>query len=224
MEQSAPAPTEPARPSDEEILKYERALKEAETASSPLVSDLLGFEGLEAEYAGGLPIFVEKIRASRALLLEVGYDEYAIEDFFECFFDTLKKQHDPRKLLETFQTEYVSDTVVCYLRLLTAAVLKKHKMMFEAFIMDSYPSMETFISSQVEPMNVESDEIHIVAMANALGVNVRVANLDASQTTTGTENYHDISPFDSLPLSESEDQPKICLLFRPGHYDILYPK
>jgi ubiquitin thioesterase protein OTUB1 len=65
-------------------------------------------------------------------------------------------------------------------------------------------------------VNVESDQIHIVAMANSLGVSVKVANLDQS----GDEgcNFHEISPMDQF----KGDQPMVGLLYRPGHYDIIY--
>jgi ubiquitin thioesterase protein OTUB1 len=64
-------------------------------------------------------------------------------------------------------------------------------------------------------VHVESDQIHIVAMANGFVITVRVANLDVSETRL---NFHDISPMDSaLPTI-----PIVSLLYRPGHYDILY--
>ena len=55
----------PDRPTDEEILKYERAIKEAETLTQPLVSDVLDFSSLFAQYETGLPIFKEKIKVKR---------------------------------------------------------------------------------------------------------------------------------------------------------------
>jgi ubiquitin thioesterase protein OTUB1 len=63
-------------------------------------------------------------------------------------------------------------------------------------------------------VHVESDEIHIVAMANVFGITVRVANLDRSDTKL---NFHEISPND-------ESIGFISLLYRPGHYDIVYEK
>jgi hypothetical protein len=54
-------------------------------------------------------------------------------------------------------------------------------------------------------------------MANIFGITVRVANLDASESDL---NFHDISPMDPLPA----DNPFLSLLYRPGHYDIVYEK
>lgn len=62
-------------------------------------------------------------------------------------------------------------------------------------------------------MYKESDHIHIIAICNALSVGVRVEYMDRGD---GEEvKAHDFP----------EDlKPKVFLLYRPGHYDILYPK
>ena len=112
--------------------------------------------------------------------------------------------------------KYVSDTIVCFLRLVTAATLKLNRDMYEAFVLDTFPSLDDFISSQVEPMSVESDQIHIAAMANAFGLTIKVADLDGSETEL---NYHEIEPMQPLHVDENYI---IHLLYRPGHYDILY--
>ena len=49
------------RPTDEEILKFEREIKEEEYGKSPLVSKLLDFTPLEVEYEEGASEFLEKI-------------------------------------------------------------------------------------------------------------------------------------------------------------------
>ncbi len=67
-------------------------------------------------------------------------------------------------------------------------------------------------------MHVESDQIHIVAMANAFGISIKVANLDAS-ICEGI-NYHEITSMFGLV----DDAFVVSLLYRPGHYDILYLK
>ncbi|KAJ3414683.1 OTU domain, ubiquitin aldehyde binding [Chytridiales sp. JEL 0842] len=161
---------------------------------------------------------IEKLQGTKAILKSAGYDEIITEDFYEPFeAAAIKKDGEfEEKLLEQFCTDYVSDTIVCYLRLVTAAVLKNNADLFEAFILDSYPTLEAFISSQVEPMNIEADHVQIVAIANALGLKIKVANLDLSGSTL---NYHEFEPMEPCPIS---DQPTIQLLFRPGHYDLIY--
>ncbi|KAK9934259.1 hypothetical protein M0R45_021410 [Rubus argutus] len=70
---------------------------------------------------------------------------------------------------------------------------------FEPFIFGlTNATVEQFCKSSVEPMGEESDHVHITALSDALGCAIPVA-------------LRKISPF-------------ITLLYRPGHYDILYPK
>jgi len=69
-------------------------------------------------------------------------------------------------------------------------------------------------------MGRESDHIHIATLTTSVAVPVRVEYVDRGGTTAAatnhelTVNHHDF-PDDSTP-------PKICLIYRPGHYDILY--
>jgi len=60
-------------------------------------------------------------------------------------------------------------------------------------------------------MGKESDHIHIIALTSSLGIPVRVIYMDRGSSSAC--NHHDF-PEDSSPL--------ITLLYRPGHYDILY--
>lgn len=66
-------------------------------------------------------------------------------------------------------------------------------------------------SKEVEPMSKESDHIHIIALAQALDVSILVEYMDRGEG--GTVNHH--------VFPEGGD-PRIFLLYRPGHYDILY--
>ena len=63
-------------------------------------------------------------------------------------------------------------------------------------------------------MAKESDQIHIIALTDALGVCVRVVYMDRGGNQS--VNHHDFPEDGSRPL--------VNLLYRPGHYDILYQK
>lgn len=71
-------------------------------------------------------------------------------------------------------------------------------------------TFENSCSTEVEPMAVESDHIHITALTQALGISIQVEYMDK----TDTEINHHIFPEGSKPL--------VYLLYKPGHYDILY--
>lgn len=83
-------------------------------------------------------------------------------------------------------------------------------------------------------MGEESDHVHIIALSDALGVPIRVMYLDRSSCDSGnlSVNHHDFIPAansseDAAAMSSTTaaaEKPYITLLYRPGHYDILYPK
>jgi len=68
-------------------------------------------------------------------------------------------------------------------------------------------------------MGRESDHIHIATLTSCVDVPVRVEYVDRGNTTDTdnqlTVNHHDFPPDNLAP-------PRICLIYRPGHYDILY--
>lgn len=69
-----------------------------------------------------------------------------------------------------------------------------------------------FCHQEVEPMYKESDHIHIIAACAALNTGVRVVYMDRGNNKSVTE--HDFP---------EGCTPAVHLLYRPGHYDILYP-
>lgn len=81
-------------------------------------------------------------------------------------------------------------------------------------------------------MGEESDHVHITALSEALGVPIRVVYLDRSSCDNGNVivNHHDFIPSTRGDLTNGNDggsvtlKPFITMLYRPGHYDILYHK
>jgi ubiquitin thioesterase protein OTUB1 len=95
---------------------------------------------------------LKKALGTQDILKQTGYDMELLIDFYEVFEQALKLgKDDTAELLSMFNTEYISDTIVCYLRLVTAAILKRDSFMYEAFVLDSFPSIQEFIATQVEP-------------------------------------------------------------------------
>lgn len=64
---------------------------------------------------------------------------------------------------------------------------------------------------EVEPMYKESDHIHIIALTNALSVPVGIIYLDRTDQDEATPH--------NFPENSN---PNIFILYRPGHYDIIY--
>lgn len=66
------------------------------------------------------------------------------------------------------------------------------------------------LSQEVEPMYRESDHMHAIALTSALKVGVRVIYLDRGEATPPAHDFPEGCP------------PSVNLLYRPGHYDVLY--
>ncbi|CAN4106399.1 unnamed protein product [Withania somnifera] len=114
-----------------------------------------------------------------------------------------------------------------FFRFVTSAEIKKRSKFFEPFILGlTNASVEQFCKSAVEPMGEESDHVQITALSDALGVPIRVMYLDRSSCENNSinVNHHDFIPTDGEVGNSMATSPSITLLYRPGHYDMLYPK
>lgn len=91
--------------------------------------------------------------------------------------------------------------------------------------------VDAFCRRYVDPMDEESDHIQIVALTDALRVPLRVVYLDRSGSggpvgdgatgiapSTPAVDMHDFAPEDTAGR-----EPAVHLLYRPGHYDVVYP-
>ena len=71
---------------------------------------------------------------------------------------------------------------------------------------------ENWIHKEVEAIDNECDQIQIMGIVNAFNVCVRIETL--TPKSVDTMKFPEDSNMDIL----------FSVLFRPGHYDILYPK
>jgi len=130
--------------------------------------------------------------------------------------------------------------IIVHLRLLTSAYLRTHSDDFTPFLfaLEDDPrflqeggsrTMENFCQYHVEPVSREADHLQIVALTRALGTPLRIAYLDQSGLAGvgGSENggggevnflefEEDRAKEDGIVSVEG------ALLYRPGHYDVLY--
>ncbi|XP_023539141.1 ubiquitin thioesterase otubain-like isoform X2 [Cucurbita pepo subsp. pepo] len=152
----------------------------------------------------------------RKTLRSLGYTEITFEDFFELFLEQLES---------ALQGNENS------IRFVTSGEIQKRSEFFQPFIMGlTHGTVDQFCKSAVEPMGEESDHVHIIALSDALGVPIRVLYLDRSSCDSGgiSVNHHDFVPASNdvsgVNVGSEIKIPFITLLYRPGHYDILYPK
>ncbi|CAA7400500.1 unnamed protein product [Spirodela intermedia] len=173
------------------------------------------------------------IQESIKTLRNLQYVDHQFSDFYEIFTELLdgviqghEKSLSDELLLQRCQDGLYSDSAVMFCRCAASAEIQSRRDFFEPFLapfIGTSQTLEQFCKTSVEGMKQESDHAHIVALTDALGVPVRVVYLDSSFSGTGpmTANQHDFLPSGA---SAPGEKPFISLLYRPGHYDILYPK
>ena len=151
-------------------------------------------------------------------MVELGFPQFTVEDFYDTFLDTLDKlKNTPADNLDqfltsTFNDQGLSDYLVVFLRLLTSKHLQQNAEFFQNFI-DSGKTVSEFCSTEVEPMYQESDNIHVSALVADSGVRIRIVYLDRGGDGLKTS---------VIDFPEPGSDPDIHLIYRPGHYDILY--
>src|SRR5438132_173518 len=81
---------------------------------------------------------LESLAQTKSLLQSAGYQSLVFEDFYDVVESQLKAvcngERDPDILLVIFQSEEISNQIVFYLRLVTAAYLKQHQEDYEPFL------------------------------------------------------------------------------------------
>ncbi|KAJ4456004.1 putative ubiquitin thioesterase OTUB1 [Paratrimastix pyriformis] len=113
-------------------------------------------------------------------------------------------------LLQKFNDPMESDFLVMFLRLVIVAHLRTNHEFYAPFCGGS---VEAFCTTDVQPMGRECDQVQIIALASAMEVGVEIISVDSAS-----------GPRDPLRNVFPEGMPpRIHLLFRPGHYDVLLP-
>ncbi|CAF3313281.1 unnamed protein product [Rotaria socialis] len=181
-----------------------------------------GFGFLEEKYNNKNDIekFRQLMLDLKNKLIQLGYLDFTVEDVSDVvneLIDNVCKGGDEASLMESFSSPAHSDYFVAYLRLFTSAYLQMNAAFFENFI-DDGKTIKQFCNTEVEPMGRESDNIHITALAKAAAVPLRVVYMDRNEHCLLTT--HDFSATDDE--NRSTFKPMITMLYRPGHYDLLY--
>uniref|UniRef100_A0A1B6DY32 Ubiquitin thioesterase n=1 Tax=Clastoptera arizonana TaxID=38151 RepID=A0A1B6DY32_9HEMI len=159
--------------------------------------------------------FHELALKSKDKLIALGFPQFTLEDFHDTFMEIVdllaKGVPAENELHKLFNDQGYSDYAVVYLRLITSGRIQEDADFYRCFI-EGDRSISDFCHQEVEPMFKESDHIHIIALSSALNIGVRVRYMDRGEGSQVIA--HD------FPEGVT---PAIHLLYRPGHYDILYP-
>jgi len=165
---------------------------------------------------------------SADMLEQGGFDRIVFEDALDVLTDlagTREQSPSVEEILLSMRDEGTSQMLVMLLRFVTSAEIQRRTDFFAPFVLGMTDmTVGEFCNKSVVVMGEESDHIHIVALSDALGVPLRVMYLDGSpagfdgavDAEAGTVPHHDFVP------EGCSKEPLFTLLYRPGHYDILY--
>lgn len=177
-----------------------------------------GAEAAEAERSR----FRGVITQSTQTLIALGYSEISFESFYDVFLELLDELFSMTidSLFESFQEGGNADYYTWFMRLLTACSMRKDADRFAPFI-DC--DIDEFCKREVEPMGKECEHPQITALSDFLGVRIHIEYLDG-RNFDETKGLNSVS----FPDESSVDMEHFgaigptTLLYRPGHYDLLY--
>jgi len=164
------------------------------------------------------------IKDSLGELIALGYPDYAIESFHEELVELLESlfQQTSDSLFGMFQEGGQANYVTWFMRVLTAGALKRDAERFLPFVEGLYFDMDSYCKNEVEPMNKECEQLQIMALVEYLGISIEISYLDGRSfdATIGVPKVK--IPETDNAQSTNEQKFVVHLLYRPGHYDILY--
>ncbi|KAI8632731.1 peptidase C65 Otubain-domain-containing protein [Xylariaceae sp. FL1651] len=163
--------------------------------------------------------YIEKVGGQDPSMFEL-----MVSDTFDLFNDiilAMSEGNDPMpSLMAKFNEVYISSCLVYHLRLLACSQLKGNAAHYEPYLAGN---LQDYIDATVMPANREIDHICLVLLHAILlkpvNMVLEIAYLDRSEGTQVTVHRfsNEATEQDSSTLG-----PIIYLLYRPGHYDILY--
>lgn len=150
-----------------------------------------------------------------------GYDPEMFMDFvdetMQLCKDIAENIHSPEIATAILETKFNDDSsmgLLYHFRILAASWMKGHREQYEAFI---DMGVDQYIQTVLDPIDREIEEMGVVLLVEVLlkpvGFTLEIAYLDRSALDqVNTHRFNDSTP----------GRPFMHLLYRPGHYDILY--
>lgn len=166
----------------------------------------------------------EKIRfqSFQDMMKMVGIDYDIIVDMFDYTWELFDKIAnairnniwDDNVILEEMNDSVKSDSIVYHFKMVTSAFMQLRAEDYEPFL---EMSVAEYRVARIDPTNQEIDQIGLQvltdAVINAAGFALEVLYLDRSMGEEVTPHQF---------VHPSNGKPTIRLLYRPGHYDIIY--
>ncbi|KAF2273646.1 cysteine proteinase [Westerdykella ornata] len=181
---------------------------------------------------GKLDVEQVRLKSMQNLLNAAGHSDDIVGDFAEETFGLMQElailmttpNSDPcEHLLRNFNDYSRSMAIVTHFKLLASAWIQAHPDDYLPFVLD-YPDLKSYCEENFERAVCEIDHVGVAALSEAVvkpaGFALEVLYLDRSP---GDEINH---TYRAEPLAQEgfpiTNPPTLRLLYRPGHYDVLY--
>ncbi|CUS07556.1 unnamed protein product [Tuber aestivum] len=174
-----------------------------------------------------------RIASLNGLMMLAGLQPFIYEDFAEVTFELLgaidsspaiDTPCDVSMIADRFNNQDVSDAIITHFKFLTSSWMKTRPEYYQPFL--DRP-VKDFCEAQIEPYGIEIEHVGLMALIDCLvlpaGFAVEVFYLDRSAgDEVNVHRFADLGADGSIPTPP--DAPVLRLLYRPGHYDIIYKK
>lgn len=160
-------------------------------------------------------------------LRDVGFTDMVMDESYEIPRDLIRgivgpqptgTTVTPTQLLKEFQEECTSNYLVTFMRMVTSTQIQSEPETYEPFLIhpDTGETMgvREFCKVVVEVLGKEADHVQLMAISQALKVNLKIAYLDGRSQDGRVE-------FVTFDHASDQNETPLTLLYRPGHYDIL---
>ncbi|KAL3315390.1 OTU domain, ubiquitin aldehyde binding [Cichlidogyrus casuarinus] len=160
-----------------------------------------------------------RCQTAKEELVKLGYSSLTIEDFEETFTNVLDElvingSGTAQDVYSKFNDEALSNYFVVFMRLMVSSYIQSHVEDYKGLITTS---PKEWCQNEVEPVQREADSIHVSVIALATGFSILVENCQLSGDRLSNLVF---------PGSANETTPEaaisIKMLYKPGHYDLLY--
>ena len=81
--------------------------------------------------------------------------------------------------------------------------------------------MKLYCNHNVECLGQDADEMQIRAICSVVDIDLSVYYVDLSGTSSDRPNVHNYKGSSSSSEDADSVRSSVCLLYRPGHYDLL---
>lgn len=164
----------------------------------------------------------EELGRWKGRMKEEGYEEMVFESAREMLVAEVEGAAKGRRGTEEVRAKFSGwedanegAFLMMLLRLITSCEMRRNAGHYDNFLFgmpDGSNSVQSFCQKHVEPMGEEADHLHLTALTRALRIPLRVIYLSPASP---------ISTNDFLPDCPLSTSPRVSLLYRPGHYDVL---